>query len=156
MECSTECNNHIKMFRRFTLWGTDQVFKVLLPSVFELLATPFFRTHNFGRKLENLHYSQFVRYRFGLCLLVQYQKSMTFICINYNNKRKWYFGKKKSAYAHMEDFWVLRYPKIVAASCINHFISLALYLWLCILRCLHRVFWCPELIPGDSFMIWLF
>ena len=56
---------------------------------------------------------------------------------------------------HMEDFWVLRYPKIVSASCINHFISLALYLWLCILRYLHRVFWCPELIPGDSFMIWL-
>ena len=49
---STELNNHLKMFRRFTLWVTDQGFKVLRPSVFELLATPFFRTRNFGRKME--------------------------------------------------------------------------------------------------------
>ena len=47
-----ELNNHFKMFRRLTLWGTNQGFKVLRPSVFELLATPFFRTRNFGRKME--------------------------------------------------------------------------------------------------------
>ena len=59
-ERSTELNNHLKMFRRFTLWGTNQGFKVLRPSVFELWATPFFRTSDFGRKLENQQYSQFV------------------------------------------------------------------------------------------------
>ena len=59
------------MFRRFTLWGTDQGFKVLRPFVFELWATPFFRARNFGRKLENVHYIQFVYVRCHfLCLLV--------------------------------------------------------------------------------------
>ena len=58
-ESRTVLNNHLKMFRRFTLWGTDQGFKTLRPSVFELSATPFFRTHNFGRKMENLHYIEF-------------------------------------------------------------------------------------------------
>ena len=59
------------MFRRFILWGTNQGFKVVRPSVFELWATPFFRSYDFGQKLENLHFSQFVyvRCRF-LCLLV--------------------------------------------------------------------------------------
>ena len=41
-ERSTELNNHFKMFRSFTLWGTNHGFKVLRPSVFELWATPFF------------------------------------------------------------------------------------------------------------------
>ena len=64
-------DNHLKMIRRFALWGTDQGFKDLWPSVFELLATPFFGTRNFGRKMENLHYIEFVqmRRRF-LCLLL--------------------------------------------------------------------------------------
>ena len=58
------------MFRRFTLWGTDLGFKVVRPPVFELWATPFFRTRDFGRKLENLYYIQFVQVGCHfLCLL---------------------------------------------------------------------------------------
>ena len=56
----TEFNNHFKMFRRFTLWGTDHGLKVIRLSVFELWASPFFRTRDFGRKMENLHYIEFV------------------------------------------------------------------------------------------------
>ena len=68
----TEFNNHLKMFRRLTLWGTDQGFKVLRPSVFDLWATPTFRTRDFGRKMENLCYNQpiQIRCRF-LCFLGQ-------------------------------------------------------------------------------------
>ena len=59
------------MFRIVELWGTDQGFKVLRLSVSELWATPFIRTRDFGRKLENLHYIQFVQVRCHfICLLV--------------------------------------------------------------------------------------
>ena len=46
------------MFRRFISWGTDQGLKVLRLSVFELWATPFFRTRDCGRILENIHLVQ--------------------------------------------------------------------------------------------------
>ena len=47
---STELNNHLKMFRRFTLWGTNQGFKVLRLSVSELWATPLFSDPRFWPK----------------------------------------------------------------------------------------------------------
>ena len=59
------------MFGRLILWGTDHGFKVLRHPIFDLWATPFFRTRDFDWKLENLHYIQFVQMRCRfLCSLV--------------------------------------------------------------------------------------
>ena len=108
------------MFRRFTLWGTNKGFNVPRLFVSELWATPFFRTCDFGRKLENLHYIQFVlvRCRF-LCLL------MSEIDCNYLfndiTKETTFWNK---IIQHLEDFQVEQYPKIVTAFCIN-FISVS-------------------------------
>ena len=63
MKGRTELNNHLKMFRRVGLGGTDQGLKSLKPLLFELWATPFFGPTILAKKAK-LYLTDF--YKFGL------------------------------------------------------------------------------------------
>ena len=49
------------MIRKVSLWGTDHGSKVIRPLVFEIWATPFFRSSDFDEKLENISNFHFVQ-----------------------------------------------------------------------------------------------